>query len=140
MMRSQAPTAFIAVIITLAACAIAFLAYLMWNSKNDSSSAAPATTTIVSTTVATETVTESPSTVTVTSPSDGETPTTDTTTDDTTTTSRENNGSYAAPGEPCTSDEANDRVKVGRRTLVCTYQGEDASNQYQWEYASSSDN
>lgn len=127
-MRSQVPTTVIAVIITLCACAIAFLAYLMWNSKNDASTASPATTTIISTTVATETVTASPTTVTVTgTPSSTET--------DEPTTSRENpgSGSYAAEGEPCTSDEANERVTVGRRTYVCTYQGEDAPHQYQWE-------
>lgn len=131
-MRSQAPAAFIAVIVTLAACAIAFLAYLMWNSKNDSSDAASATTTVVS--ITTQTVTETPSTVTVTSSSEpSETATSPD--DEYPTTSRENDGgSYAAVGQPCTSAEAGDRVRVGRRTLVCTYQGPESTNEYEWEY------
>lgn len=132
-MRSQVPTTVIAVIITLCTCAIAFLAYLMWNSKNDATTASPATTTIISTTVATETVTESPTTVTVT----GSPSSTDTTTTTEPTTSRESTGSYAAEGQPCTSDEANERVTVGRSTYVCTYQGEEATHQYQWESESS---
>ncbi|MFW0791597.1 hypothetical protein [Gordonia sp. CPCC 205333] len=121
-MRSQAPTTVIAVIITLCTCAIAFLAYLMWSSKNDSPSVATPTATVTTTSIATETVTETPSTVTVTSaPS-----------------STAQSSGYAAEGEPCTADELNDQVAVGRRTLICTYQGEEATNEYEWEYLSTS--